>query len=130
MGSITGGVHNVWYRTDSEAFPGKETISMFVNTASGTNKAYAVEFVLNLQEQQAGKVYDDTVFKTDYKAAELSFSAPAQGGARAIGDGVFLVMSGVDGPGLEMWQQFPVPISCVVRSSTKLVRTFLFCTKS
>jgi hypothetical protein len=102
MGHITGGVHNVWYRSTSEAFPGQETVSMFVNSASGTGKAYAVEFVLNLQQQKAGVVYKDTVFATDYKAAQLSFSSPAQGGARAIGKGVFLTMSGVQGPGLEV----------------------------
>ena len=47
-------------------------------------------------------VYNDTVFATEYKATELSFSAPAQGGARAIGNGVMLAMSGVAGPGLEL----------------------------
>jgi len=102
MGYITGGVHNVWYRSNSEAFPGKETVSLFVNSASTTGRAYAVEFVLNMKEQQPGKVYDDSVFSTEYTAAELSFAAPAQGGARAIGNGVFLAMSGVQGPGLEV----------------------------
>ena len=95
-------MHNVFYRSDSEAFPGKETVSLFVNKASATSKAYAVEFVLNLQTNQPGVVYNDTVFASKYKAIELSFYAQAQGGARAIGNGVMLAMSGVMGPGLEI----------------------------
>lgn len=102
LGYFSGGMHNVWYRSESESFPGKETVSVFVNTASSQGKGYAIEFVLNLQEQQPGVVYNDTVFETDYVAAELSYSAPAQGGARAIGKGVLLAMSGVNGPGLEV----------------------------
>jgi len=102
MGYVTGGVHNVYYNADSPSFPGRQSVSMFVNSASGTGKAYAMEFVIKLTEEVSGTTYDDTVFATDYVAAELTFSAFAQGGARAIGKGVLLAMSGADATGLEV----------------------------
>lgn len=101
MGHITGGVHNVYYEPASKSFPGKESMSLFVNTASSTGMAYAVEFALNLVHEPPA-TYDDTVFKTEYKAAKLSFSAQAQGGARAIGNGVLVAMSGASSVGLEV----------------------------
>jgi len=102
MGYITGGVHNVFYHSESATFPGKESMSLFVNSASNTGKAYAVEFVLKLTHQDLAVTYNDTVFDTDYVAAQLSFAAQAQGGARAIGKGVLLAMSGADATGLEV----------------------------
>ena len=45
---------------------------------------------------------DDTVFNVDYVFAKCTFQAMAQGGARTIGNGVFLVMSGADATGLEV----------------------------
>lgn len=101
MGYVTGGVHNVYHEAASMSFPGKETLSLFVNSASNTGMAYAVEFVVRLVHEQP-TTYDDTVFKTKYKAAQLSFSAVAQGGARAIGNGVLVAMSGASSVGLEV----------------------------
>ena len=77
---------------------GKETISLFVNAQDGKSAVY--EFQLNLVEESNND--DDTVFRTTYVSASCSFTAPAQGGTRIIGDGVFLVMSGADHTGLEV----------------------------
>ena len=94
------GVHNVFYTASSKTkeMQGKETISLFVNAQDGKSAVY--EFQLNLVEESNND--DDTVFRTTYVSASCSFTAPAQGGTRIIGDGVFLVMSGADHTGLEV----------------------------
>merc|ERR1712061_664225 len=76
-------------------------ISLFVNDQDG--KAAVYEFGFNPVEEggTAGRG-DDSVFSTDYVFAKCSFDAQAQGGARTIGNGVFLVMSGADSTGLEV----------------------------
>lgn len=72
-----------------------------MNSQDGKSRAY--EFELKLAEE--GSNYDpgdDTVFAVDYVFANCTFEAGAQGGARAIGNGVFLVTSGIDPVGLEV----------------------------
>ena len=101
LGYLAGGVHNVWHRNDSDAFPGKETISLFVNWASKGSTGFAVEFVINLRHQpSANTQYDDSIFETDYVVSQLSYAAYAEGGARAIGNGVFLTMGGIPFSGM------------------------------
>jgi len=97
------GVHNVFYTKSSQstAMKGKETISMFVNDQD--NKAAAYEFAFSpVEEGSKQDPGDDHVFDVDYVFAKLSFQAQAQGGARTIGNGVFLAMSGADATGLEV----------------------------
>ena len=65
----------MFYHSESATFPGKESMSLFVNSASNTGKAYAVEFVLKLTHEDPTVTYNDTVFDTDYVAAQLSFAA-------------------------------------------------------
>jgi hypothetical protein len=101
--TFDSGVHNVFYTASSEStsLKGKETISMFVNDQGGKSAAY--EFALNPVEENAkADTGDDTVFNVGYVFAKCTFSAQAQGGARTIGNGVFLVMSGADNTGLEV----------------------------
>jgi len=99
--AFVSGVHNVFYTTASASLGGKETISLFVNAQDSKSAAY--EFVLNpVEEGSKTDSGDDTVFAVDYVFAKLTFQARAQGGARTIGNGVFLVMSGLDSTGLEV----------------------------
>ena len=92
-----GGVHNVWHSPSSRSasMRGMESISMFINSATGSKTSMAVEFALNLTEQKPGVTYDDSVFATTSVFAHCGFLAVAQGGARAIADGVFIAASGV-----------------------------------
>ena len=95
--AFVSGVHNVYYRARSEtaALGGQESVSLFVNSQDG--KAAAYEFALTLRDEDDTSLpVDDTVFATDYAFAKLTYTSAAQGGARAIGDGVFVTMSGVD----------------------------------
>lgn len=101
--TFDSGVHNVFYTASSEttSLKGKETMSLFVNDQDGKSAAY--EFVLNPVEENAkADPGDDTIFDVGYVFAKCTFSAQAQGGARTIGNGVFLVMSGADSTGLEV----------------------------
>jgi hypothetical protein len=99
--SFTGGVHNVWYTPKSLALGGVESITLFVNSQDGKSQAY--EFALALKEEGgSGDPGDDTVFATKSVHATCSFKAQAQGGARIIGNGVFLVASGTDATGLQV----------------------------
>ena len=98
----TGGVHNIHYRASSTtaALYGNETLSLFVNSVLGGTKSYVYEFAIAPRPQLAGKEdYDDTVFATPFVYAACGFEAQAMGGARAFGDGVFLVASGVGSGG-------------------------------
>ena len=93
----TGGVHNVFHNPSSNSAPmrGEETISLFVNSVSGGKTSLAYEFAINLTTQQPGVAYTDDVFATTSVVAACGFEAVAQGGARAIADGVFVVSSGI-----------------------------------
>jgi len=102
-GAFDSGVHNVFYTSSSQStsLAGKETISLFVNDQGGKSAAY--EFAFNpIEEGTHDDPGDDTVFDVVYISAKCTFSARAQGGARTIGNGVFLVMSGADSTGLEV----------------------------
>jgi len=99
--AFVSGVHNVFYTAASASFGGKESISLFVNAQDSKSAAY--EFELNpVEEGSKADSGDDTVFNVDYVFAKCTFQAMAQGGARTIGNGVFLVMSGLDSSGLEV----------------------------
>merc|ERR1712066_165115 len=88
------GVHNVFYRSASASakLRGQETLSLFVNDQDGASAAY--EFVFKPRHEGINDPGDDTVFSTEYVHARCHFEAFAEGGARAIGDGVFIVASG------------------------------------
>lgn len=99
--AFVSGVHNVFYTASSASLGGKESISLFVNAQDSKSAAY--EFELNpVEEGSKADTGDDTVFNVDYVFAKCTFQAQAQGGARTIGNGVFLVMSGADSSGLEV----------------------------
>lgn len=103
VSAFDSGVHNVFHTASSlsTSIAGKESISLFVNDQDG--KAAVYEFAFNpVDEGGTADPGDDTVFNTDYVFAKCSFDARAQGGTRTIGNGVFLVMSGLDTTGLEV----------------------------
>jgi len=109
---FTTGVHNVFYTRSSASLGGAESISLFVNSeANATNAAFppggalaqAYEFAIALKDEGAsGDPGDDTVFATKYVRAPCTFYAQNKGGARAIGNGVFIVASGADSAGLQV----------------------------
>lgn len=85
-GSITA-LHNLYHT----AYPdGTETMSIFVNTQTGSSLSQVFEFEINLVEEPTDS-YDDTVFDTTYKSATLSYSTGTWGGCRPVGTGVWLV---------------------------------------
>merc|ERR1712139_517508 len=91
---------------------GKETISLFVNEQDDKSAVY--EFVFSpVEEGSVADPGDDTVFDVDYVFAKCTFTAPAQGGARTIGDGVFLVASGGDTTGTGVGNNLRMTNSCV-----------------
>ena len=98
----TGGVHNVHYRaaSTSAALLGNETLSLFVNSIEGGSKSYVYEFAINPRPAVAGQEHNDSAFDTPFVYAACNFEAMAQGGARAFGNGVFIVASGVGSGGV------------------------------
>lgn len=98
--AFSGGVHNVWYTQKSAALGG-ESITLFVNSQDGKSQAYEFAF-LPKPQGSAGDPGDDTVFAVKFSKATCTFTAQAQGGARVIGNGVFIVASGIDGTGMEI----------------------------
>uniref|UniRef100_A0A7S0ZSL5 Uncharacterized protein n=2 Tax=Noctiluca scintillans TaxID=2966 RepID=A0A7S0ZSL5_NOCSC len=90
-------VHNILYHVSSPSFNGHESLSLFVNSQSGVAAAY--EFELKVVEEDDDQCHD-TVFEVNYVFARCNFSVSAQGGARSIGNGVFLVVDGIHGEGL------------------------------
>lgn len=94
--AFTGGVHNVFYTASSASLGGKESISLFVNAQDSMSHAY--EFAVSpVEEGSQADTGDDTVFNVDYVFAKCTFDATSQGGARTIGNGVFIVMGGQAG---------------------------------
>jgi hypothetical protein len=93
-------VHNIFYQAASKSFTGSESLSLFVNSQDGAAAAY--EFELNLVDEDSTDDPDDTVFEVDYVSARCISWAFSQGGARPIGNGVFLVMSGSNQTGLHV----------------------------
>jgi len=93
----SGGCHNVFYTASSKTTQllGLETISLFVNSIDGSTTSHVFEFAVKLTEQKPDVKYDDTVFTTKFVSASCGFEAEAAGGTRVIGNGMFLVASGV-----------------------------------
>ena len=100
-------VHNVHYNPSSttEKLLGQETLTLYVNQVyyeSGTiihpetDYSFVAEFAINPQRQQDmdGPI-TDAVFDTDYTLAQLSFISTQQGGARNIGNGVYISSTGI-----------------------------------
>jgi len=84
------GVHNLWYQRYGE----RETITMFANAVSSDSKSHVFEFDIKLtSESDADK--SDAAFATDYTDVPFSYLAQAQGGARPLGDGVWIGAAGV-----------------------------------
>ena len=77
-------------------FAGAETISLFVNSKAGGNSSFAYEFALKPVEQQAGVTYADDAFDVEHTSGACGFLALAEGGARVIADGVWIVASGLN----------------------------------
>merc|ERR1711998_602079 len=87
---ITGGVHNLWYQRYGE----RETLTMFANSVSSDSTSHVFEFDIKLtSESEADK--SDAAFATDYTDVPFTYLAQAQGGARPLGDGVWMGAAGV-----------------------------------
>jgi hypothetical protein len=91
-----GGLHNMFYYRHSD---GRETVTLFCNQVNNANRSAVFEFDVRLVHDQNVKA-DDSVFKTNYKKVVLPYSTMSQGGARPIGDGVYLVTSGIADQGV------------------------------
>ena len=98
----TGGVHNVWYTPSSATtkLAGKETLTLFVNSIEGWPASFVFEFEVKLSPELPFAPLAVSVFDADFVFAECFFKAQAMGGARVIGDGVYLVASGAGNGGL------------------------------
>ena len=95
----TGGVHNVWYtpatKTKAGGLEGKESITLFVNSIQGRLTSFVFEFELKLAPEADNDSPSDAAFGgVAFTWAQCGFKAMAMGGARVIGDGVYLVASG------------------------------------
>lgn len=97
--TFAGGVHNLYYTAASQtaSLRGRETLSLFVNSVQGGTSSFAYEFELSLAPppRPGSPAPTDAVFATASVHAACPFQAFAEGGARVIGDGVFLVASGL-----------------------------------
>jgi len=90
-------IHNVWYQ---EYDSGKETITVLANGIASDSVSHVFEFEIKLfQGEPAG---DDAVFDTDFVTGACSQFFERQGGARPIGQGVWIVTSGVARLGMEV----------------------------
>jgi hypothetical protein len=90
------GMHNIWYTRSSEtaALRGRETLTIFINQQEeGHSSVYEFAF-RPVVEGSADDTGDDAVFDTDYVVARLPFTSSNCGGARVLGDGVYLVAGG------------------------------------
>ena len=68
---------------------------MFINSIDGRAGSFVFEFELKLVPEAADADPTDAVFgDVAFAYAECHFKAMAMGGARVIGDGVYLVASG------------------------------------
>jgi hypothetical protein len=84
------GVHNLWYQRYGE----RETLTMFANAVSSDSKSHVFEFDIKLTSESEADKSDDA-FATDYTDVPFSYLAQAQGGARPLGDGVWIGAAGV-----------------------------------
>ena len=77
------------------ALRGKESITMFINSIDGRAGSFVFEFELKLAPREKATAVSDAVFGgVAFAYAECHFKAQAMGGARVLGDGVYLVASG------------------------------------
>jgi hypothetical protein len=68
---------------------------MFINSIDGRAGSFVFEFELKLAPQEDATAVSDAVFGgVAFAYAECHFKAQAMGGARVLGDGVYLVASG------------------------------------
>merc|ERR1712195_90748 len=96
-GHITSGVHNMWH----QSYGDRETLTMFVNGMSGDSKSHAYEFDVKLTSEDKAKK-TDAAFATNHSTVAFSFLAQAQGGARALGNGVIIGACGAAQTGYEI----------------------------
>jgi len=89
-GPSKAGVHNVYYQVKAN---GTETVSMFANGVGSDSYSHVFEFEVKLVDEQSQATSDD-VFKTAYSTAPFTFTSQSQGGARALGNGVWIGASG------------------------------------
>lgn len=89
-GPSSSGVHNVYYQVKAN---GTETVSMFANGVGSDSYSHVFEFEVKLADEEKPASTDD-VFRTGYTTAPFTFTAQSQGGARALGDGVWIGASG------------------------------------
>lgn len=112
--SFRTGVHNVYYTASSHSalLRGKETLCMYANEVEIGSElvqgSVAYEFVFSpVAEGSNEDTGDDSVFDVDSVSVKFSYLSRTAGGARPIGNGVFLGMSGylvstINGSGLEV----------------------------
>jgi hypothetical protein len=86
-GEITA-MHNLFYTIYPTT--NKETLTIFVNDQNGYSNSRVFEFDLKLTPEPSTS-YDDTVFDTDYISATVGYFTDMWGGARPVGQGVWLV---------------------------------------
>ena len=68
---------------------------MFINSIDGRAGSFVFEFELKLAPREKATAVSDAVFGgVAFAYAECHFKAQAMGGARVLGDGVYLVASG------------------------------------
>jgi len=89
-GPSKAGVHNVFYQVKAN---GTETVSMFANGVGSDSYSHVFEFEVKLADE-AQKATSDDVFTTAWSTAAFTFSSQSQGGARALGNGVWIGASG------------------------------------
>jgi hypothetical protein len=90
-----GGIHNLFFYTHPD---GRETLTIFCNEIRGANQSGVIEFDVKLVKERISSP-TETVFDTKYTLVPLPFVAMAQGGARPLGNGVYMVASGLAGEG-------------------------------
>jgi len=86
-----GGLHNIYYFKHHD---GRETLTVFANQYHGGNQSGLFEYDMKLVKDSSGKA-TDAVFDTNYTFVLLPFASCAQGGARPIGNGVYIAASGL-----------------------------------
>jgi len=86
-----GGIHNLFFHRHSD---GRETVTVFVNELISGNRSGVFEFDIKLVKDHS-VAPTDAVFATNYTCLPLPFTSMAQGGARPIGDGVYIASSGL-----------------------------------
>merc|ERR1712113_640703 len=96
-GYITAGVHNLWH----QVYDDRETLTMFVNGMSTDSTSHAYEFDVKLTTEDVAPK-SDSAFDTTHSKVAFTYSAQAQGGARAMGNGVIIGACGAAETGYEI----------------------------